>query len=88
MDVVRFGDKNIKQGMVSTTKNQKVFANGKLIATEGDIVTYPSPNPPPTVTGKGSKTVFINGISVNKKFDKDKDGSIRLKGDTKIKVGA
>ena len=86
MDVVRLGDTNIKKGAVGKTKNTKVFANKKLIATKGDLVVYPNATPP-TVTGDGSKTVFINNVAVNKKYDKDKDKTIRLKGDNKIKIG-
>lgn len=86
MNIVRKGDLNNQGGKVSVTKNLKVFSNGKLVSTKGDKVIYTS-SKPPTKTGNGSTSVFINEISVNRVGDIDLDGSIRIKGDQKVKAG-
>ena len=83
MNVVRKGDLNNKGGIVKSTKNQNVFVDSILVSTMGDPVIYTS-NKPPTTTGKGSNTVFINGIEVIRKGDKDIDGSVRVNGSQNV----
>lgn len=85
MEIVLILDKNEKGGSVIKPKQNDVFVNGELVITTGDDVIYK--NIPPTKTGIGSTSVFINGISINRKGDVDLDGSIRLEHEASVRVG-
>lgn len=86
--IQRIGDANSGGGVVTSSGQSHVSANGLLVAVDGSPVSghglgvHSAP-----VTANGSSKVFINGIPVNKTGDADSCGHARTGGSGNVNVG-
>lgn len=86
-NVQRVTDTNIKGGIIVSSLQTNVFANYLPVAVTGSIVAPYIDNKFGSVTGLGSLTVRANYLPVNRQFDRDLSGDIRLGGSFDVKAG-
>lgn len=84
--VERVGDVNDVGGVISSSNQGTVSANGSLISVNGSPVTPHPLHPLGSVTSSGSSNVFINGTPVNRIGDPDACGHIRASGSGNVFV--
>lgn len=85
--VQRLFDKNIRGGMIIAPLQTRVMANYLPVSVTGSVVQPHFPHKAPILTGLGSLTVRIGYLPVNRQFDKDTCGDIRLVGSLNVRVG-
>ena len=82
-NVQRIDDLSNRRGKIIKSKQAFVVEDTKAFSVSGSDVKEPTKI---TKTGKGSKLVFIEGMSINLRGDIDLSGGIRMGGSLIIQV--